>query len=252
MKNITIINVLISTIILINLGCTKEKTIPVVIFNPNLTYGILTDQDGNTYQTIQIGNQKWMAENLRTARYRNGDEIGTTTTAKLDITSEAMPRYQWAYGGVESNATFYGRLYTWYTVTDNRNVCPTGWHLPTDAEWTVLTSYLINNGFGFEGSGTDIGKAMAARSGWTTDPTAGNIGNNQAGNDSSGFTALPGGYRFSTGEFSSAGYNSYWWSATESIAPNVLSRNVRYSFSEMSTYSAAKSFGFSVRCLQDL
>ena len=252
MKNITILIVLICAIVLMSISCTKDKTVPVVIFNPNLTYGTLTDQDGNTYKTIKIGSQTWMAENLSTTRYRNGDDIGTTSTAKLDISGEATPKYQWAYKGEESNVASYGRLYTWYTATDSRNVCPTGWHLPTDAEWTILTNYLTNNGFPFEGSGTDIAKSMAARSGWTSDPTAGNIGNNQAINDSSGFTALPGGYRFNNGEFASASYSSYWWTATEGVAPNALSRNIRYSFSDVTSYLGAKSFGFSVRCLKDL
>jgi uncharacterized protein (TIGR02145 family) len=77
-----------------------------------------------------------------TIKYRNGDIIGTTTPATLDISSETSPKYQWAYDGNESNVATYGRLYTWYAATDSRAVCPTGWHLPTDAEWTTLTTYL--------------------------------------------------------------------------------------------------------------
>ena len=99
------------------------------------------DIDGNIYRTITIGTQVWMAENLKTTRYRNGDLIGTTTPATLVIEGESAPKYQWAYDGNESNVATYGRLYTWYVATDSRNVCPIGWHVPTDAEWTVLTEF---------------------------------------------------------------------------------------------------------------
>jgi uncharacterized protein (TIGR02145 family) len=253
MKSLTILCGLISVIMLIDISCKKEKTVPeVLVFNPNLIYGSLTDQEGNTYKTIKIGNQTWMAENLITSKYRNGDVIGTTSSESLDITGESSPKYQWIYGGDEINLKSYGRLYTWYAVTDTRNVCPTGWHIPSDVEWTTLTDYLTNEGYGFGGSGSDIGKSMAAKSGWTIDNTEGNVGNNQAANDSSGFTALPGGYRFSNGTFSSLGYSGYWWSSTVGYVPNAWSRNIRYSFSDVGSYLGAGPFGFSVRCTQDL
>ena len=104
--------------------------------------GTVPDIDGNVYNTVTIGTQVWMAENLKTTKYRNGDLIGTTTPATLDISGESYTKYQWAYDGNESNVATYGRLYTWYAVTDTRNVCPTGWHVPTDAEWTTLTTFL--------------------------------------------------------------------------------------------------------------
>src|SRR5512133_2727329 len=107
------------------------------------------DIDGNVYQTITIGTQVWMVENLKTTKYRNGDLIGTTTPASLVIEGESAPKYQWAYDGNESNVAIHGRLYTWYVATDSRNVCPTGWHVPSDAEWTVLTDYLIKNGHSY-------------------------------------------------------------------------------------------------------
>ena len=95
------------------------------------------------------GSQVWMVENLKTTIYRNGDLVGTTTPATLDITSENTPEYQWAYDGIESNVVTYGRLYTWYAVTDSRNICPTGWHFPSDAVWITLIDYLKNNGYGY-------------------------------------------------------------------------------------------------------
>ena len=109
---------------------------------PQATTATVTDIDGNVYNTVTIGTQVWMKENLKVTKYRNGDAIGITTPATLDIWGETSPRYQWAYDGNESNVATYGRLYTWYAVTDSRGVCPTGWHVPTDSEWTTLTDYL--------------------------------------------------------------------------------------------------------------
>ncbi len=103
-----------------------------------VTPGTIKDYDNNVYNTVKIDNQLWMAENLKTTSYRNGDPIGTTTPATADITGESEPKYQWAYDGNESNAAVYGRLYTGYAVTDSRGICPTGWHIPTEAELTIL------------------------------------------------------------------------------------------------------------------
>ena len=88
--------------------------------------------DGNVYTSVTIGTQVWMVENLKTTKYRNGDLIGTTTPSTLDISAEATPKYQWAYSGDGNNVNTYGRLYTWYAVTDTGNTCPLGWNVPTD------------------------------------------------------------------------------------------------------------------------
>jgi len=101
---------------------------------PSVFEGTITDIEGNVYNLVAIGTQTWMKENLKTTRYRNGDLIGTTTPATLDISGESTPKYQWAYAGNESNVITYGRLYSWHAVADSRNVCPTGWHVPTDVE----------------------------------------------------------------------------------------------------------------------
>src|SRR5208283_1067517 len=96
----------------------------------------------NRYHTVVIGTQKWMIEDLKTTRYRNGDLIDTTTRVELRPGDEIAPKYQWADSGNDGNIATYGRLYTWYAITDNRNVCPTDWHVPTDAEWTTLVNFL--------------------------------------------------------------------------------------------------------------
>ena len=215
------------------------------------SYIKITDADGNVYTTVTIGTQVWMVENLKTTRYRNGDLIGTTSPATLDISAEAAPKYQWAYEGNESNLNTYGRLYTWYAVTDARNVCPTGWHLPSDVEWTTLTDYLITNGHCYGGSGDDIAKSIASTSGWTADPKAGNVGNHQASNNSSGFTALPSGLRIFDGSYLWIGLGGYWWSSTEYSATNVYNRFMVCNGSNVGCYDIPKHYGFSVRCLQD-
>jgi uncharacterized protein (TIGR02145 family) len=213
--------------------------------------GTVTDIDGNIYNTITIGTQVWMKENLKTTKYRNGDSIGTTTPATLDISLEITPKYQWAYGGNESNVVLYGRLYTWYAVTDSRDVCPTGWHVPTDAEWTILTDYLTNNGYGYGGSGSDIAKSMAATSGWTIYTTSGTVGNDQTSNNSSGFSAFPSGSHGSNGAFVNVDDNCLWWSSTETLATYAFFRYIIYINSDVFGNYCGNSTGLSVRCLRD-
>jgi len=214
-----------------------------------ISYGKVKDFEGNEYKTVKIGKQRWMAENLKTAHYNNGDDILTTSW----IEGESAPKYQWAYEGNESNVATYGRLYTWHAVTDSRKVCPKGWHVPTDAEWTTLTDYLTNNGYGYEGDGDDIAKSMASTTGWNTDPTAGNVGNDQASNNSSGFTALPGGNRYLGQDFILLGDAGSWWSSTENTGDTKMAywRDIHRSLSKVQRINYYKWFGFSVRCLKD-
>jgi uncharacterized protein (TIGR02145 family) len=207
--------------------------------------------DSNVYKTVTIGTQVWMAENLKTVRYLNGDTIGTTIPATLDITTENAPKYQWAYDGDESKVATYGRLYTWYTVTDSRNICPTGWHVPSDAEWTSLIDYLKNNGYGYGGNGTDITKSLAATFGWTPNSISGNVGNDQTSNNRSGFTAFPGGYRYGSGLFNGFGSYGYWWSATEVYATTAWYHSLSDNRNEVYRDSSSKLNGISVRCLRN-
>ncbi len=146
---------------------------------------------------------------LRLLIYNNGETIATTVPASLAIGGVAEHKYQWAYNGDDSNIGSFGRLYTWYAATDSRGVCPTGWHVPTDNDWLSLTDFLTNNGYGYEGSGNDIAKSLAATSGWTINTIPGNVGTDQASNNQSGFTGLPGGYRLGSGAFTHLGCNGY-------------------------------------------
>ena len=233
--------IMLGLVLILTHSCNKDE-------EPN---DQITDIDGNVYTSVTIGTQLWMGENLKTTKYRNGDLIGTTTPATLDITGENTPKYQWAYDGNESNVTTYGRLYTWYVVTDSRDVCPTGWHIPSDAEWTILTDYLANNGYGYEGSGNDIGKSMATTSGWDVNSYPGTVGNDQASNNSSGFSGPPGGYRNINGLFSYIGEYANWWSTTEYAPTGVYSLSLHDEGSNAIRSNSGKGDAISVRCLKD-
>jgi uncharacterized protein (TIGR02145 family) len=197
----------------------------------------VSDIDGNSYNTVGVGSQLWMAENLKTTKYRNGDLIGTTTPPTLDISSEDTPKYQWAYDGNESNVADYGRLYTWYAAMDNRNICPTGWHLPTNEEWSILNNYLVGNSIGAGGKLKEIGTTH-----W-------NEPNTGATNEI-GFTALPGGARFE-GFFYSMGDHGWWSTATEYSTTELTSRIMEFNSDYCGTNSRKKTLGLSVRCVKD-
>ena len=132
----------------------------------------------------------------------------------------------------------------------DKNVCPAGWHVPTDGEWTILTDFLTNNGYGYQGSGNDIGKSMANTSGWTTYATAGKVGNDQASNNTSGFTAISSGFR-SYAPFSIIGYFGNWWSTSENFPLNAFARYMNHNNNGVSRNYSNERSGISVRCLQN-
>lgn len=213
---------------------SERKTNYINVYTSGNT---VTDIDGNTYNTVTIGTQIWMRENLKTTRYRNGDVIGSTSPATLDITTQSSPKYQWACNGNESNVATYGRLYTWYAATDSRNICPTGWHLPSDAEWTVLTSFL-------GGESVAGGKLKEAGTSHWASPNTGTT-------NSSSFTALPGGYRYYGGAFDSIGSFGYWWSSTGGSTSDAWGRSMNYGGSNAFRGFFNPPHGFSVRCIKD-
>jgi uncharacterized protein (TIGR02145 family) len=234
----------LGALVILTAGCEK-------VADKEIQKGTVSDFEGNVYPTVLIGNQWWMAKNLKATKYNNGDQISTTAPVTLSIVNETSPKYQWAYLGNEGLAAIYGRLYTWNTVMDTRNICPTGWHLPSDTEWTTLTDYLISNGYGFQGSGDDIAKSMASTSGWLLHGIVGVPGNDQASNNSSGFTSLPGGIREPIGDFLYAGGDSYFWSSTENSATSAWYRIVDFDQFIIPRDNVNKKAGLSVRCLKD-
>ena len=199
-------------------------------------FNAVSDRSGNSYGAIEIGSQIWMAENLKTTMYNNGDPIITTTPATLDISGESTPKYQWAYGGDESNVDIYGRLYTFYAVTDGRGLCPTGWHVPAGYEWTDLSNYL---------GGASIAGLKLKETGTThwlpTNPDATN---------ETGFTALPGGERVQNG-FSNIGARAFWYSSTAYSIYNGEGRDIIYSSGSLSTNAMSNYIGNSVRCINN-
>ncbi|MDO9549310.1 MAG: FISUMP domain-containing protein, partial [Candidatus Marinimicrobia bacterium] len=197
--------------------------------------GTVTDIDGNIYKTIKIGTQIWMAENLKVTHYRNGDAIPNVTddTQWGDLTTEAYCNYD----NDANNATTYGRLYNWYAVSDSRNIAPTGWHVPSDAEWQTLVDYL-------GGDAVAGGKMKEAGTMHWNSPNTG-------ATNESGFSALPGGYRSIIGQYNYVGYVGFWLSATEYSSSSAWYRHLSYYYSDVGRYGNYKQDGFSVRCVRD-
>jgi len=219
-----------------------------VIFTTLALKGTVTDVEGNVYNFIAIGTQTWMVENLKTTKYNDGTSIPLVSdgTAWSALTT---PGYCF-YDNDVANKSSFGALYNWYTVNTGK-LAPTGWHVPTDADWNTLQTYLTNNGYGYGGSGSHIAKSMASTFGWNSSTTEGTVGNDQASNNSSGFAGLPGGYRYSYGEFRNIGDAGYWWSSMESSEAGALGRGFSYEVNWLVKYGYSKRSGFSVRCIRD-
>ncbi|MFH1891455.1 MAG: FISUMP domain-containing protein [Candidatus Zixiibacteriota bacterium] len=208
--------------------------------------GTVTDIDENVYQTVRIGDQWWMAENLKVKRYRNGDPIRNVTENSTwsSLTTGAYCEYD----NDPANVDMYGRLYNWYAVDDSRRIAPEGWHVPTDDEWKQLEMYLgmsqaEADAIGIRG--TDEGGKLkeAGTTHW-------NPPNTGATNES-GFTALPGGGRYDHGEFASMVYDADFWCSTEIYSSNAWMRTLRNSFSGVDRSNYNWRYGFAVRCLRD-
>lgn len=212
----------------------------------------LMDIDGNKYHIIKIGNQWWMAENLKTTYYRNGEAIPNVTD-NSEWAGLSTGAYC-AYDNDISNVSIYGLLYNWYAVDDSRNIAPTGWHVPTDEEYTALENYLIANGYNWDGTTTEdkTGKSLASKTGWNSYSIAGTVGNDMSTNNASGFSALPGGYRYyGNGTFDGLGSYGYWWSATEYSSTYAWGRRLGYYVSDFYRYYGTKRYGFSIRLIRD-
>jgi len=213
----------------------------------NDTVGTVTDIDGNIYQTIKIGNQWWMAENLKVTHYRNGDVIPNVTDgiAWQGLSSGAYC----IYDNDSLNVANYGLLYNWYAIGDTRNIAPVGWHVPTDEEWKQLEIYL---GMSQEEAdttnlrGTDEGGKLKETG------TAHWFSPNTGATNESGFNALGGGYRSAThGYYYSMKQFGNWWSATEDSVSYAWNRSLTYSSSQVIRFANTERNGFSIRCVKD-
>lgn len=221
---------------------TEDKTI-TFLFVP------CSDADNNNYPIIEIGAQTWMVANLKTTKY-NDDELIPKVSNDDSWSSLSTPAYCWLNNDSIKDKEIYGALYNWYTINTSK-LCPEGWHVPSYDDWVVLTNYLIDNGYGYEGSGIDIGKSLASQSGWAIDPTPGNVGNEQSSNNSSGFSAYPSGMRSFTGLFSDTGYGVAWWSDTGAGTNLGWVWGLEYDINSFFGDPTRTQNGFSVRCLKD-
>jgi uncharacterized protein (TIGR02145 family) len=196
---------------------------------------MVTDIDGNVYETVTIGSQVWMAENLKVTHYRNGDAIPNVTDGTT--WSESSSGAYCEYNNDINNVATYGRLYNWFAINDSRNIAPAGWHVPTDAEWQTLVDYLGGNtvaGGKLKESGT---------SHWYSP--------NTGATNESGFSGLPGGCRTNYGNYGSIGTYAFFWSATEDNSNYAWYCYLNCSNSEVYRVNSNKHYGFSVRCVKD-
>jgi len=215
-------------LIMLSYSCNKdEDNVP----DPSPT---MTDIEGNVYNIVTIGTQTWMAENLKVTKYNNDTVIPLVTGSTWE--NLTTPAYCWYDNDEETYKDTYGALYNWFTVNTGM-LCPTGWHVPTDVEWTELINFL-------GGENVAGGKLKEIGTDHWVSP------NNGATNEI-GFTALPGGYRNFDGVFYNIGENGNWWSSTEDGMGGAWYRKIQNSIADVSRLSYMKQRGFSIRCVKD-
>jgi uncharacterized protein (TIGR02145 family) len=221
-------------------GTTLHTCGAVNVHNPNLTYGSMIDQEGNAYKTIVIGTQEWMAENLNTSIYRNGDAIPT------DLSNTEWAATQlgaWTYYNDDmSNECPHGKLYNWFTCVDDRQLCPTNWRIPTNEEWIQLTTHL--GGAEISGGKMKSTGTLETSNGWWFEP-------NTSADNISGFSGTSAGYRLNDGFYANLGYTSYWWSSSEFNTEDALHHFLLSYSPSTGSNNSMKQHGFSVRCLRD-
>ena len=218
------IRILLLTIVVlaVTISCKKDD-----ITNPT--------PNSNCTDPITIGSQVWMCKNLDVDHYRNGDPI---PEVKDSVEWTNLSTGAWCYYNNDpALGAIYGKLYNLYAVNDQRGLAPTGWHVPSDEEWTTLSTYL-----GGKGVAGDKMKEAGTTHWWSP---------NTGATNSSGFSALPGGYRNFTVQFKDIGFNGSWWSSTEDDTSNVWYRYLFYKNAGINRSLSVKNFGFSVRCVKD-
>jgi len=224
----------------------------------------VTDIDGNVYNTVQIGEQCWMRENLKTTKYANGTTIPLGTTTSYDVAYRYYPNDN------SANVSDYGYLYNWAAVMKGassssanpsgvQGICPDGWHVPSDAEWTELENYVSSQSqYVCGGDEDNIAKALASEEGWNSSTDNCDVGYNPIANNATGFSARPAGYYggyyyggYYTGYYGSFGNRAYFWSATQYYSDGAYARNLDYNNANVTTYNSEKFDGYSVRCIRN-
>lgn len=235
------------TFICIN-SCQVEETVPT---NPNIETLTVKDIDGNTYHTVEIGNQIWLKENLKTTTYNNGNPIPNVTDNN-SWSNMKTGAYVWYENDIIWK-DLYGALYNWYTIVDTNGLCPIGWHVPTDEEWTELTENI---------GGADSPHGNELKSCWQVkSPLGGNCSTTvhprwdedsvEFGTDDYGFSGLPGGARYVSGLFYLLGNYGHWWTSTECTSSFAWTRGLADHKSNVIVITNFREEGFSVRCIKD-
>ena len=213
----------------------ENKTIlePAPSFESKITLEILKDIDGNSYRISQIGNKKWMAENLKVSRFRNGDLIpGIESDIKW---SDAKKGARCIYDNSPNYGKLLGNLYNGYVILDGRNICPVGWHLPSDSEWEMLIKTM--------GGVNEASVKLKATKGWS---------NELNGTNSSGMNVLPSGSRNESGQFVGAGKVGIWWSNTKDPSGlKIWTRTLTNDKQEVGRFASNPQIGGYIRCVQD-
>ena len=189
----------------------------------------VTDIDGNVYNTVTIGTQTWMQENLKVIHYNNGDSIPCTTTSTINGA-------YCNYDNDTNNVKTFGRLYNWYAIVDNRNIAPVGWHIPSDSEWQILVNYL--------GGDSIAGGKMKEPDTILWDSP------NLGATNESGFTGLPGGFNDNCA-FYLNGEDGWWLSSTEDNAQNAWYEDLWYNYTGILRTNGLNTYLLSVRCVKD-
>jgi len=216
-------------------------------------HNAVTDIDGNVYDAVKIGNQVWMASNLRTTRYANGEPI-----PEGGEDSSLSSPYRYKQG---DNFDIYGYLYNWPAVmhgasssNDNpsgvQGICPNGWHMPSDSEWTQLTDYCSSQSECVcDGSDINIAKSLASDHDWKPGDFDCAVGNDMSLNNATGFSAVPAGCY--TDAYYALGNGTYFWSSTVDCPTKSVYRNIMYALPKVSRGCGSRASGMSVRCVRN-
>jgi uncharacterized protein (TIGR02145 family) len=237
--------ILVSELVTIELGAQGVDMGEITVCES--LNGLVIDIDGNVYNTIKIGTQEWMAENLKTTRYANGTEIPDVTDFNIWFQG-AISNASCFYENNSDNGLVYGKLYNWFAVVDSRNICPDNWHVPSDNEWMQLEVSLGMNPeeaiqIGIRGELLNIGEQLKS---WNLWQTQNNMNTNR-----SEFSGLPGGCLNAFGQFLDLGLKGYWWSTTESINDSAWIRTLDNNEGGIIRLYNPKRRGYSVRCVKD-
>ena len=230
---------IISCVLFLFVGC-KDTSSTINPDDTTLNDSTFTDiRDEKKYGLVKINTQVWMSENLNASTYRNGDIIRHASTKQEWLDAAGRGEGAWCYYDHDpKNGAIYGKLYNWYAVKDSRGLAPKGYHIPNDAEWTILTDFL--------GGESVAGKKIKSTSGWD---------NGDNGDNSSGFNGLPGGEcsnnGYFDGYFDGITHNGCWWSSSENKTNDAWGRDLNAYNEQVNRSASYKGYGLSVRCIKD-